>query len=120
MMPTAVFTQATWTINDKFGLVLGARYAEDEKEWYEIRGGYSELFMNFSGAWDSVMALQAGQVGPYYEQLGYMPWSGAVSELTPLAYANLIMGNAILYRRFLVIQLHQCVRLKNKALVRHQ
>ena len=91
---TAIFTQATWTMNDKFGLVLGARYAEDEKEWYEIRGGYSELFMNFSGAWDSVMALQAGQVGPYYELLGYMPWSGAVPELTPLAYANLIMGNA--------------------------
>ena len=24
-----------------------------------------------------------------------MPWSGAVPELTPLAYANLIMGNAV-------------------------
>ena len=92
---TAVFTQGTWTINEEFALVLGARHAVDDKEWLEVRGGYSELFMNFSGGWDSVMALQAGQVGPYYELLGYAPWSGAVPELTPLAYANLIMGNAV-------------------------
>ena len=92
---TAIFTQGTWTINEEFALVVGARHAVDKKDWYEIRGGYSELFMNFSGAWDAVMALQQGQVGPYYELLGYMPWSGAVTELTPLAYANLIMGNAV-------------------------
>ena len=92
---TAVYTQGTWTINDEFALVVGARYAEDDKEWTEVRGGYAELFMNFSGGWDSVLALQQGQVGPYYEQLGYAPWSGAVPELTPLAYANLIMGNAV-------------------------
>jgi len=92
---TAVYTQATWTINEEFALVLGARQAVDKKDWVEARGGYSELFINFSGGWDSVMALQAGQVGPYYELLGYAPWTGAVSKLTPLAYANLIMGNAV-------------------------
>ena len=92
---TAVYTQGTWTINDEFALVVGARYAEDEKDWLEVRGGYSELFINFSGGWDSVMALQAGQVMPYYELNGFAPWTGAVSELTPLAYANLIMGNAV-------------------------
>ena len=92
---TAVYTQATWTINEEFALVVGARQATDKKEWLEVRGGYSELFINYSGGWDAVMALQAGQVGPYYELLGILPWTGAVSELTPLAYANLIMGNAV-------------------------
>ncbi len=92
---TAIYTQGTWTINDEFALVMGVRYAEDDKEWLELRGGYAELFMNFSGGWDSVLALQQGQVGPYYELLGFAPWSGAVPELTPLAYANLIMGNAV-------------------------
>ena len=35
----AYFTQGTWQINDTWALTLGARYAEDEKEALEARGG---------------------------------------------------------------------------------
>ena len=35
----AYFTQGTWQINDEFAITLGARYAEDEKDALESRGG---------------------------------------------------------------------------------
>ena len=45
----AYFTQGTWRINDTWALTLGARYAEDEKEALELRGGYNELYASALG-----------------------------------------------------------------------
>ena len=79
----AYFTQGTWQINDTWALTLGARYAEDEKEAMELRGGYAELF--------------AGPVG------GYLPFVNLLSgnplipigvDSTTEAHTNVAMGNA--------------------------
>ena len=79
----AYFTQGTWQINDTWALTLGARYAEDEKEALEARGGYAELF--------------AGPVG------GYLPFANLLSgnplipigaDSTTEAHTNVAMGNA--------------------------
>jgi outer membrane receptor protein involved in Fe transport len=80
----AYFTQATWMINDKFSLVLGARYAEDEKEALEIRGGYTELFAGPVGGYLPALNLLMGQP--------YIPIGGAV---TTTAATNVAMGNAV-------------------------
>ena len=80
----AYFTQATWMINDQFSLVLGARYAEDEKEALEIRGGYTELFAGPVGGYLPALNLLAGQP--------YIPIGGAV---TTTAATNVAMGNAV-------------------------
>ena len=80
----AYFTQGTWTINDTFALTLGARYAEDEKEALEIRGGYTELFAGPVGGYLPAMNLLAGQP--------YIPIGGNV---TTTAATNVAMGNAV-------------------------
>jgi outer membrane receptor protein involved in Fe transport len=81
----AYFTQATWKINDEFSLVLGARYAEDEKEAMEIRGGYTELFAGPVGGYLPAVNLLAGQP---YAPIG-------VSGVTTTAATNVAMGNAV-------------------------
>ena len=81
----AYFTQATWTINDEFALVLGARYAEDEKTAMEVRGGYAELFAGPVGGYLPAMNLLAGQV---YAPIG-------ASGVTTTAATNVAMGNAV-------------------------
>jgi outer membrane receptor protein involved in Fe transport len=79
----AYFTQATWTINDQFALVLGARYAEDEKTALEIRGGYTELYANALGGYLPGLNLLGGNP--------YIPISG---DATIGAQTNVAMGNA--------------------------
>jgi outer membrane receptor protein involved in Fe transport len=86
---TAVYTQGTWTINDEFALTLGARYAEDKKAALEVSGGYAELNLNFANGWFPGILAGAGQLGPYYEQLGLAP-----ATMTNLSLINLMMGNA--------------------------
>ena len=79
----AYFTQGTWQINDTWALTLGARYAEDEKEALEARGGYAELF--------------AGPVGaylPFANLLSGNPLIPIGADSTTEAHTNVAMGNA--------------------------
>jgi outer membrane receptor protein involved in Fe transport len=74
----AVFTQGTYTFNDEFSVVVGVRWAEDEKEAFEDRGGYFEF---------------ASFLSPYLSDLfGIGP--SFFPGMTPLAAANILMGNA--------------------------
>jgi len=97
---TAYYTQATWTMDEEFALTLGVRHAEDEKSVSEKRGGYAELYLGYAQAWMPVLAAYAGQGLPLAEltaagQGNFSFWSGAATQLTPLAYTNLAMGNAV-------------------------
>jgi len=79
----AYFTQGTWQINDTWALTVGARYAEDEKEALEARGGYAELF--------------AGPVGaylPFANLLGGNPYIPIGPDSTTEAHTNVAMGAA--------------------------
>ena len=79
----AVFTQGTWTINDEFALTLGARYAEDEKEAVEIRGGYAELYANTLAGFLPVINLLTGA-----------PYIPVGADASVMAHTNVAMGNA--------------------------
>ncbi len=82
----AVFSQATWDISDEFSLVLGVRWAEDEKEAFEDRGGYFEFNVDFLG----------GEVAPFVEVsdlFGVGP--ATIPGITPLGTMNLLMGNVV-------------------------
>ncbi len=79
----AYFTQGTWQINDEFSLTLGARYAEDEKEALEVRGGYAELYANALAGFLPVVNL-----------LGGHPYIPVGPDATPSAQTNVAMGNA--------------------------
>jgi len=79
----AVFTQGTWQINDTWALTLGARYAEDEKEALEVRGGYAELFAGPLGGFLPVLNL-----------LGGNPYIPIGADATTEAQTNVAMGNA--------------------------
>ncbi len=93
----AIFTQATWEINDKFALVFGLRYAEDEKAVREIRGGYFEL------SHYGIDALYAfGGAGVVAGAGIYTPGAAVAGGfagfhtpgMTDLAWINIAMGNA--------------------------
>ena len=79
----AYFTQGTWRINDSWALTLGARYAEDEKEALEARGGYAELFAGPLGGFLPVINL-----------LGGNPYIPLGADSTVEAQTNVAMGNA--------------------------
>ena len=53
----AVYTQGTLRINDDFSLVLGVRYAEDDKAVVEKRHGYSELRISMSLFYNCLIIL---------------------------------------------------------------
>ena len=80
----AYFTQGTWQINDEFALTLGARYAEDEKDALESRGGYAELYASALAGFLPVVNLLAGQ-----------PYIPLGPDATPVAHTNVAMGNAV-------------------------
>jgi outer membrane receptor protein involved in Fe transport len=95
---TAIYTQATWEINEKFALVLGLRYAEDEKTVREIRGGYFEI-----PSFGTDAAIAFGGSGPGANAFGiYTPtmannfgFAGFHTPgITDLAWLNIAMGNA--------------------------
>jgi outer membrane receptor protein involved in Fe transport len=92
---TAIYTQGTWEINDKFALVLGLRYAEDEKSVREIRGGYFEL--DTFGI-DAAYAFSPGFNGSDIFTPDTAAGNGFAGFHTPgmtnLAWANIAMGNA--------------------------
>ncbi len=79
----AYFTQGTWTINETWALTLGARYAEDEKEALEVRGGYTELYASALAGYLPVINLLAGA-----------PYLPIGADVTPSAHTNVAMGNA--------------------------
>ena len=79
----AYFTQGTWRINDEFSLTLGARYAEDEKEALELRGGYAELYASALGAYL-----------PFANMLLGNPYIPIGADSTVEAHTNVAMGNA--------------------------
>ncbi len=95
---TAIYTQGTWQINEKFALVLGLRYAEDKKTVREIRGGYFELAtFGIDGAY------AFGGSGPSVNGFGiYTPATAAANGfagfhtpgMTDLGWLNIAMGNA--------------------------
>ena len=105
----AYFTQGTWQINDTWALTLGARYAEDEKEALEMRGGYAELFAGPVGAYLPFANLLAGN--PYIPigadstveaqtnvAMGAASWNynpATLAQLTALAGAGLLPAEAI-------------------------
>jgi iron complex outermembrane recepter protein len=73
----AVYTQGTYGLNENLALTLGLRWARDEKEAFENRGGYHEV--DFLGAF-------AG----FYPFLG-IPLAGQ----TDLSITNILMGAAV-------------------------
>lgn len=82
----AAFTQGTYSFNDAWALTLGVRWAQDEKEVYENRGGIFESTFpvtNFGGFFDIPGLLTAFGV-PYFE----------ASSLSDLALINVAMGRA--------------------------
>jgi outer membrane receptor protein involved in Fe transport len=80
----AYFTQGTWRINEEFSLTLGARYAEDEKEALEMRGGYAELY-----------ASALGGLIPYANlAIPGTPFIPVGADSTVEAQTNVGMGNA--------------------------
>jgi iron complex outermembrane receptor protein len=81
---TAVYTQGTFVINDRFDLVLGVRYAKDDKEALEVRGGYSELDLPWA----------MGFIGFIPGALGAFP--DPATGVTNTAVINVAMGNATL------------------------
>jgi len=82
----AFYTQGTYTFNEQWALTLGIRWAEDKKKAFENRTGYFELspvlFTGPSPDCSPLFALPAGSVA--CTSVG----------VTPLALANIYMGNA--------------------------
>ena len=96
----AAYTQGTVRINDEFSLVLGVRYAEDDKAVVEKRHGYSELFANALAGFLPAMNLLAGApyvplesdtaTLAYYSSLGL----GQANGVSALAATNVAIGAA--------------------------
>jgi outer membrane receptor protein involved in Fe transport len=78
---TAFYTQGTYRFNDQFRLVMGIRYAKDDKAAREVRGGYSELAIPWADGF-----------------IGFIPGMGflfpGVGGLTTLGTTNIAMGAA--------------------------
>ena len=86
----AVFSQATWDINEEFSLVLGVRWAEDEKEAFEDRGGYFEFDPAFL---HGPIPIAPGVFIPLADAFGAGPLS--IPGITPLGSANVLGGRAV-------------------------
>ena len=105
----AYFTQGRWQINDSWALTVGARYAEDEKEALEKRGGYAELYAGPVGAYLPFANLLAGNpvipIGPDSTveastnvAMGNATWNynpATLAQLTALAGAGLLPAAAV-------------------------
>jgi len=96
----AAYVQGTWQMSDQFALTLGARWARDEKEVLENRGGYFES--NFmAGFYPAVNAapflwgLSQAQVDAIGAEalVGVVPGAGGFPALG-LALQNVLMGSA--------------------------
>ena len=116
----AVYTQATIEISDQFSLVLGARYAKDDKAALERRFAYFELPASASGSGDLLAPLSTlppallpllgyaetpemvanaapfgalpAEINPYGQNLLYALYAGGF--VTPLSLVNMAMGRA--------------------------
>ena len=79
---TAVYTQGTYTFNEEWALVVGLRWAEDEKTAFEDRTGYFEL--------------NPAVLGPFIDGAcdGVFGFDCTLIGLTSLAVTNVFMGNA--------------------------
>jgi outer membrane receptor protein involved in Fe transport len=96
----AAYTQGTLRINEEFSLVLGVRYAEDEKTVRERRQGYSELnAFELAGFLPALNLLAGSPYVPlesdtatlaYYSSLGL----GQANGVTALAATNVAIGAA--------------------------
>ncbi|MEM7078362.1 MAG: TonB-dependent receptor [Pseudomonadota bacterium] len=84
---TAVYTQGTYTFNDEFALVVGLRWAEDEKSAFEDRTGYFEGSVEAGGFGGFGPGLQASCAGLFGFDCGLI-------GLTPLAIVNVFTGAA--------------------------
>jgi iron complex outermembrane receptor protein len=84
----AVFSQGTYTFNEKWALTLGIRYAKDDKEAHEQRGGRTILSPT------AVNAFISGGGPSVYEGfcVGTYGVSCATAGLTDLAVMNVFMG----------------------------
>ena len=84
---TAIFSQGTYTFNDEWALTIGARYAEDEKEVLERRGGYTETMFPF----DPIFGVRAGLLAAF----GVDEATATALGWSDLALVNVAMGNAV-------------------------
>ncbi|MBD3648007.1 MAG: TonB-dependent receptor, partial [Pseudomonadales bacterium] len=78
---TAIYTQGSYRFNPRWQLVLGVRYAKDDKAAREVRGGYSELGIPWADGF-----------------IGFIPGVGfqfpGVGGQTTLSVTNVAMGAA--------------------------
>ncbi len=81
----AIFTQAVYTFNDQWALTVGLRWAQDNKEALEDRGGYFEQVVGTGGFMDYIVS----SLPAYGAYVGY-------EGLTYLGAVNYMMGNAII------------------------
>ncbi len=97
----AYFTQGTFKLNDEFSLVLGIRYAEDDKSALEIRGGYFEIgypVFPLAPGFTSQDLLQYGPNVATSAIINGLPVGaltvGPATGLTLLGLTNIAMGRA--------------------------
>ena len=84
IVQTAAFSQGVYTFNDEWALTVGVRYAEDEKEVLERRGGYFESMWPFDYG---LRGILLGAFGVDEATATLLGWSN-------LALVNVAMGNA--------------------------
>ncbi len=98
----AVYAQGTYTFNENFALTLGLRWAEDEKDVFENRGGYVEA--NFVGGFSDAFAVFPPLVGIGFAEYAALTYNHPFNALfdpndpisnSGLALQNVLMGNAI-------------------------
>jgi iron complex outermembrane receptor protein len=85
VVQTAIFSQGVYTFNDEFALTVGVRYAEDEKEVLERRGGYFESLFPFD------FGIRPGLLAAF----GVDEATATALGWSNLALANVAMGNAL-------------------------
>ena len=85
VVQTAAFTQGVYTFNEEFALTVGLRYAEDEKEVLERRGGYFESLFPFD------YGIRAGLLAAF----GVDEATATALGWSNLALANVAMGAAL-------------------------
>lgn len=83
----AVFTQGTYTFNEQWALTLGIRWAQDDKSVSENRTG------QFAIASEAFVGTDPDCSAYYGAPAGSVPC--AAVGITPLGFANMLMGNAL-------------------------
>ena len=76
----ALFGQGTYTFNDTWALTLGVRWAKDDKEVFENRGGYIEV--DFLGAFEALYPF-------------LLPSPALLAGQTDLSMTNILLGAAV-------------------------